>query len=183
MHVWKGHEAPVFDMDLMSSSNLVTCSQDRTLRIWDIRAGGRNVDITQTSSAINAVSCTTSLISSAHADGSVAIWDPRSLSRPVLNWENLHHHEVRSVQFCPHDESWILSASFDGTVRCVQCTQTTRQKHTLTMYFQVRIVSSEQKSTPTMKWSEHDGKVLRARWGGDVNFVSCSADRTVRVWE
>eukprot|EP00938_MAST-03A_sp_MAST-3A-sp1_P002027 g2027.t1 len=57
LHVWKGHEAPVFDMDLMSSSNLVTCSQDRTLRIWDIRAGGRNVDITQTSSPINAVSC------------------------------------------------------------------------------------------------------------------------------
>ena len=102
------------------------------------------------------------MISSAHADGSVILWDPRSLSRPVLSWENLHHHEVRSVQFCPRDESWILSASFDGTVR---------------------IVSSEQKSTPTMKWSQHDGKVLRARWGGDVNFVSCSADRTVRVWE
>ena len=125
----------------------------------------------------------TSLISTAHADGSVSIWDARSLSRSILNFEKLHHHEVRSVQFCPHDESWILSASFDGTVRCVQCTRTTRQKHTLTMYIQVRIVSSEQKSTPTMKWSEHDGKVLRARWGGDVNFVSCSADRTVRVWE
>lgn len=161
LHIWKGHEAPVFDIDMMSRSNLVSCSQDRTLRIWDIRAGGKNVDITQTSTSINAVSASYSMLSTAHADGSVAVWDTRSLSHPVLNFSNVHHHEVRSVQFCPHDESWILTASFDGTVR---------------------VLSSKTQSI-TMKWSDHDGKVLRAQWGGGINFVSCSADRTVRVWE
>ncbi len=111
-----GHENTVNSVRFLSDAKLVSCSSDRTLRIWDVDKAaclevlrGHDARVT-----CLAVSPDGSRIASSSNDKTVRIWSARTARCfAVLHG---HEREVTCVAFGP-DGTRIASTSVDGTAR------------------------------------------------------------------
>eukprot|EP00516_Mucochytrium_quahogii_P005338 CAMPEP_0203745192 /NCGR_PEP_ID=MMETSP0098-20131031/1011_1 /ASSEMBLY_ACC=CAM_ASM_000208 /TAXON_ID=96639 /ORGANISM=" , Strain NY0313808BC1" /LENGTH=1115 /DNA_ID=CAMNT_0050632903 /DNA_START=434 /DNA_END=3781 /DNA_ORIENTATION=+ len=178
VHVWdtdtqmstallKGHSGTVFGLDVMEASakqEIVTSSADGTIKVWDLRSklGAMSLQA-EVHCGVHTVSCSPSnshVIASGHEDGSCRIWDIRK--RQYLFKTHYHTDDVRSIDFSP-DGSWLLSASFDGTVGIID------------MDAFVQNVAAT--------FDAHENKMLQVKWHPKLPcFVTSSADNTVKLW-
>ena len=157
---------------------VVSGGEDRSIRIWDMRAGGKSVfsigadpsrthleDGTPASakSAVQSLSvCPTAMatVASGHEDGSCCVWDMRA--GRLLWLLRAHESQCRSLDY-DSTGRWILTASFDGSIGISDADVWER-----------RVAA---------KFGGHSGKVLRAVWHPDAcMFASSSADCTVKLW-
>jgi WD40 repeat protein len=159
-------------------STVVSGSEDRSVRVWDLRAGGKCVSSigadpslthledgtpAAAKSAVQSLSVCPSAVATVatgHEDGNCCIWDLRA--GRLLWMLRAHESQCRSVDYdC--SGRWILSASFDGTVGIAD-----------TDVWERRVVAN---------FDGHSGKVLRAVWNPKAcMFASSSADSTVKLW-
>eukprot|EP00946_MAST-07B_sp_MAST-7B-sp1_P001202 g1202.t1 len=159
-------------------STFVSGSEDRSVRVWDLRAGGKCVwsvgadpGITHledgtpaaAKSAVQSLSVSplsTATVVTGHEDGTCCVWDLRG--GRLLWMLRAHESQCRSVDY-DRSGRWILSASFDGTVSIADADVWER-----------RVVKN---------FVGHRGKVLRAVWHPSAHmFASSSADSTVKLW-
>ena len=99
---------------------LVTCSYDKTLRLWSLKTGNLLKTFSDHSKAIHCVafSWDGKLIASGSADNTIKIWDVRTggLLRSVGNLIAGHSDTVTALAFSPNHQ-FLASTSLDKTVR------------------------------------------------------------------
>ncbi|KAF2683539.1 WD40 repeat-like protein [Lentithecium fluviatile CBS 122367] len=98
------------------STQLVSASDDRTVKLWDARSGECLSTLEGHSSSVNSVAFShdsTQLVS-ASGDGTVKVWD--ACSGECLSMFEGHRNFVYSAAFS-YDSTQLASASDDGTVK------------------------------------------------------------------
>ena len=95
----------------------ITCSDDKTVRLWDVRTGKQHRKFVGHQDYVFACSVhpTSTLFCSGSFDETIKLWDPRV---PEFVREIKAHAEpITGVQFSPGDGSVIASGSYDGLTR------------------------------------------------------------------
>uniref|UniRef100_A0A1I8ESQ9 CTLH domain-containing protein n=1 Tax=Wuchereria bancrofti TaxID=6293 RepID=A0A1I8ESQ9_WUCBA len=167
---YQGHTAPILGLYTWCNGYFVSCSQDKTIRFWDIR-GPEAVNIIspkcKTSNAPVTSVCVDpsgKLLVSGHEDASVMLYD--IVGGRTVQIYRPHGDEVRTVRFS-NAAYYLLSDYW-----CILC----------------RVVITDMRGdlmTPLMYLpvAEHNDKVIQCRWHPhDFSFLSTSADRTAVLW-
>uniref|UniRef100_A0A0K0F7G0 WD repeat-containing protein 47 n=1 Tax=Strongyloides venezuelensis TaxID=75913 RepID=A0A0K0F7G0_STRVS len=166
---YSGHSAPILGLYSWDNScSFVSCSQDKTIKFWDIRANGPVQVITQNYRNINSpvtsvcVDPNGKLLVSGHEDASVMLYD--ITGNRVVQVYRPHGDEIRSVRFS-NAAYYLLSGSYDKRISI------TDMRGDLTAPLTYLPVA------------EHTDKVIQCRWHPhDFTFLSTSADRSVILW-
>ena len=168
--VLKGHEKPIRSLAISSNSRwLVSGSEDRTVRVYDLKAGYPATEQIVLKSHELAVNCVTispdgRWLVTGGRDSILRIWDMQnrqSMATPI----ELQEHEgwISTLVFSP-DGRWLASGSYDNTIRLWRMTGVVQPEvwHVLTGHAS-RIMSIE-----------------FSRQGHQL--VSLGFDREVRLW-
>lgn len=116
----QGHSDAINDVAWLSHSTCASVSDDKTLRVWDIRDATKVTSSLEYSGGLNALGFTTEdehhLLTGA-ADGHILRWDLRKLSlKDVAYTFSGHSKAVFSIQFSPFHPSVFASAGNDRDV-------------------------------------------------------------------
>ncbi|KAG2179322.1 hypothetical protein INT44_006167 [Umbelopsis vinacea] len=166
MNIFNGHAAPVTAGQFTADGkHIVTVAEDATFIVWDPKSAVANVKLTGADGRFHSepIICVSTdkesnLALTGSADGTAKLLNLHN-GNIIASLEN-HSDSVESVSFC---DVLPLAAtgSVDGKVS-VWDIQTHRVRHTL----------------------KHDDAVIKVQFASNsVNLVTCSADRTVRLWD
>ncbi|XGW22774.1 hypothetical protein V3C99_005192 [Haemonchus contortus] len=165
----RGHNAPILGLFIWNNGPMfVSCSQDKTIRFWDVRTS-QSVNVIQPTNKAHSAPVTSvcvdpsgQLLVSGHEDASVALYD--ITGGRVLQTYRPHGDEVRTVRFS-NAAYYLLSASYD---KRVVITDMRGDLMAPLIYLPV---------------AEHSDKVIQCRWHPfDFSFLSTSADRSAVLW-
>uniref|UniRef100_A0A158QL07 WD repeat-containing protein 47 n=1 Tax=Haemonchus placei TaxID=6290 RepID=A0A158QL07_HAEPC len=165
----RGHNAPILGLFIWNNGPMfVSCSQDKTIRFWDVRSS-QAVNVIQPTNKAHSAPVTSvcvdpsgQLLVSGHEDASVALYD--ITGGRVLQTYRPHGDEVRTVRFS-NAAYYLLSASYD---KRVVITDMRGDLMAPLIYLPV---------------AEHSDKVIQCRWHPfDFSFLSTSADRSAVLW-
>ncbi|KAE9550357.1 hypothetical protein FO519_006440 [Halicephalobus sp. NKZ332] len=163
-----GHSAPILGLYNWGGFSFVSCSQDKSVRFWDLRAGNAVNVIMPNPRTTNApvtsvcVDPSGKLLVSGHEDASVMLYD--ITGGRVIQTFRPHGDEVRTVRFS-NAAYYLLSGSYD---RRIVITDMRGDLTSPLMYLPV---------------AEHNDKIIQCRWHPqEFTFLSTSADRTVVLW-
>jgi WD40 repeat protein len=147
-------------------SKIVTASDDKTVRVWDVR-GQLMATLSGHSSIVNSASFSPdgSKIVTASDDKTVRVWDVRGQLLATLSG---HSASVNSASFSP-DGSKIVTASSDKTARVWDV----RGQLLATLSGHSSIVNSA-------SFSPDGNKIVTASHN---NIFQSSSDKTARVWD
>lgn len=98
-----------------TSDEVITVSEDRTLRRWDLRIGRPIDSIPNVGTSSLAVSADGRWWATGEFGGTIQRWDATT-RQPVGPPLTGHNGEVRSLAFSP-DGAWLVSGAADSTVR------------------------------------------------------------------
>jgi len=121
--VLKGHEKPIRSLTISSDSKwLVSGSEDRTVRVYDLKAGypaAEQIVLKGHELAVNcvAISPDSRWLVTGGGDFVLRIWDMQSrqsMAAPITLQE--HEGWITTLAFSP-DGKWLASGSYDNTIR------------------------------------------------------------------
>lgn len=111
---WQAHDGGINSMLFTTDGKLVTCSSDRTIKVWDLT--GNAITTLKQTKEINSISLSADgkLLASGSADGIIKIWD-------VVNWGELRllttaGKAVFALAFS-NDGQLLVSGGTDQSVR------------------------------------------------------------------
>jgi len=114
----RGHTSGVKDaVYLPDRRRIITCSDDGSLRLWDLESGvqiGNDWRDDWKEGARIALSPNGKSVASGHSDGKVRLWDVET-KKVVARWTG-HTDAVRSVCWSVDGER-VVSGSYDATIR------------------------------------------------------------------
>ena len=117
--VLEGHTSVVNVVRWPTHMQLISGGNDCALRLWDVLKG-TNVSTIRATRAVNTLDYSTEngLCASAHPDGVVRLWDPRT-SHGTIEAKTIRAHKgwVSAVAWHPAQSTVLLSASYDGTLK------------------------------------------------------------------
>jgi WD40 repeat protein len=206
MRTLKGHVSRVTAVGLTpDGKQVVSCSEDKTLRVWDWESGECKKTLTGHRDGIAEVSILSDLpcAVSASRDKTLKVWDVGSDDSPKTLTG--HADVVRAVAAIPGNKRLIASASWDNTLRvwdsrtgkCVSIIPLDWRHwcHSLATTPDGQYVISGSEDTTLKIWNLETRKCEQTLEGhtGRVNAVtvtpdgkhilSASNDRTVRIWD
>jgi len=116
--VLSGHTDSVYSLSFSTDgTSLVSGSNDRTVRLWDLQTGGVVKTFYGHTRSVSTVSispdCT--MIASGSADKTIRLWDTR-IGECCCVIDG-HNATVNSISFSPTNSQLLISASQDNTVR------------------------------------------------------------------
>ncbi|XP_018016495.2 uncharacterized protein LOC108673215 [Hyalella azteca] len=117
----------------MDAHMLATASVENCLYLWDVREPRRPMSSLPATSGASQVKWNkkdSHLLASGH-DTDMRIWDSRKPDRPMLYLAG-HMDKVNSIDWSPHDQAEIVSASLDCSVRFFDITSPRRPHTTIT---------------------------------------------------
>lgn len=165
----EGHTAPILGLYTWGGCMFVSCSQDTTIKFWDLRCPQAvNTVFQGTSGTSNSpvtsvcVDVSGRLLVSGHEDATISMYDIQGTR--ILQSYNAHADQVRTVRFSPGNY-YLLSGSYDKKIVI------TDMRGDLMGNLQYLPVA------------EHDDKIVQCRWHPhDFTFLSTSADKSTVLW-
>jgi len=119
----QGHGAKVTSVRCMqgSSSNLLSASQDRTVKVWDLqRGGGIVVGTMRSRSQINCMDCPKvgkGTFGTCHQDGGVRVWDIK-MGGTAAELSGVHEGPASFFRY-GRDESVVVSMGRAGDIKVI----------------------------------------------------------------
>ena len=119
-HTFVGHKGPVHEAHFhpRTPGVISSCGVDGTLRIWDIKTQRNVLAIPAHQNEV--LSCDFNkyeeLIATGSSDNTIKIFDLRQTARPLSILFG-HRYPIKRVRYSPFSRDWLLSGSFDMTVR------------------------------------------------------------------
>jgi len=168
-----GHSGHILSLYTWGGAMFISGSQDKTVRMWDLRTRGcvnMITPLTTPSSPVNkgspvasvAVDPSGRLMVSGHEDSTCVLYDIRG-NRTIQSFKP-HSSDVRSVRFSP-SAYYLLTGGYDNKLVL------TDLQGDLTM------------SLPSIVVAQHQDKVISGRWHpNEFSFISSSADKTCALW-
>ena len=129
------HGARVNEMTFAPASVLYSASSDGLIRGWDCKATSSSKPSTTLRDAAEEVwslSLGASHQLAAGTESAVVIWDLRKTAKPLCRWE-VHTEAVTQVRYL-NDSARLLSASMDGLVCELDCSQTEEDDAVLNVF-------------------------------------------------
>ncbi|KAL3802630.1 hypothetical protein HJC23_011954 [Cyclotella cryptica] len=162
-----------------NAGRLATCSEDKTVMIWDVKAAlaeGKNGKVVSPTATlkyhtdvvedVDWHNMDANMVGSCGDDRCVCLWDVRNGSneKPVHVVEKAHGGDVNSLEFHPMNEFLVATGGSDGVVklwdmRNLKSPLQTLKGHTADVY--------------SVHWSPFNESIL----------ASCSADRRIALWD
>ncbi|ETO15461.1 G-protein beta WD-40 repeats containing protein [Reticulomyxa filosa] len=185
------------------SQKVISSSDDKTIRIWDIVLGKEIQQLKSNYYLINSAQFSPDgrTIVSCSQDATIQLWNVKSGEKEKIL--KGHSYSVWSVNFSPNGIN-LVSTSGDQTIRLWDV-KSGKQIQTLSCYpdyvtdtqfspdNQMLVCCS--KGSKIILWSVtlrdkinklkgHSGSVLMAQFSPDGRFIaSCSNDKTIRIWD
>eukprot|EP00747_Dinoflagellata_sp_TGD_P207844 gnl/TRDRNA2_/TRDRNA2_81373_c0_seq1.p1 gnl/TRDRNA2_/TRDRNA2_81373_c0~~gnl/TRDRNA2_/TRDRNA2_81373_c0_seq1.p1 ORF type:complete len:572 (-),score=107.10 gnl/TRDRNA2_/TRDRNA2_81373_c0_seq1:106-1821(-) len=176
LHTLRGHVHPLSACGFVrNGTHAFTASADRTVKIWDLEKGQVSKS-TPSSGAVTAAGAhpSSSIIATGHADGSIAVWDPRegdSWSMPSLKY----CCNVVGVRISP-DGRLLLSQDEDGKLCIIEL-------GTMRMLQELAAGTSGTMTGPSPPAFSSDGAHVFARGPDRVRCWSAGTGESVCVHE
>jgi len=172
LHTLRGHLGPVTACGwLKGGCTAFTASADRTVKLWDIEKGQTLRSLSSKSPVTAAgVHLGSGVIALGHADGSLAVWDPRTsdaIAAPAAIQQQ--GQAVVGVKLSP-DGRRLLTQSEDGLVCCTPLE---------TMQPQLRLTAPGPVTGPSPPAFSPDGSLLFARGSSSIHCWSAESGKSV----
>jgi serine/threonine-protein kinase len=157
----RGHTRPVFGVAFIpGTSRAVSCSLDRSLRVWDLKTGKQECSWPGEIEPVLAVSPDGKMLLTPGERGTIAVYSLEEEVPLHVGALNAGKHNVLTLAFCP-DGKRAVSGGADGTVRLWDV-EARKELHSFT---------------------GHTDVVYRVAVSPDGwRALSCSKDKTVRLW-
>jgi len=153
----KGHEGHVTGISLCADK-LVSCSEDKTIKVWDVDKQKVKKTLSGHKTRITAVASDNKSIISGSRDGEIHIWDVRT-------------GEITDTE--PADHSSITCLSMGTVPRHAMIGRADGEIRLMDMRTPITIVRT---------FFGHTGAITGLDFNGDI-LVSSSSDSTARVWD
>ncbi|KAJ3343045.1 hypothetical protein HDU93_000215 [Gonapodya sp. JEL0774] len=193
----EGHAESVLNLRYESGEGIVvSCSKDRTVRVWGVKRGECRKVLRGHRAAVNAVQIANGVIVSASGDRSIKLWSLATgeCIRTLFG----HTRGIACVQF---DGELIVSGSSDETIRVWDARTgaslmvfTGHTELVRTLQFDSQKVVSGSYDETLKVWDIKTGEMLMDLKNGhtsrvfklqfsDTKIVSCSQDMKILVWD
>jgi histone-binding protein RBBP4 len=179
--IFKGHTSVVEDVCFShhSQGTFASVSDDKTLKIWDIRQQEATTSIdahTQEIFCVDYSPFDQNLLVTGSVDKSIAVWDARNLSAKLFNLKG-HTDDVTSVKFSKMQNNMIASASQDRRIIMWDLSRIGQEQS-----------PEEQKDGPPEMLFCHGGhtsKISDMSWNTNENLMMASVgeDNIIQIWQ
>ncbi|OAF65792.1 hypothetical protein A3Q56_06489 [Intoshia linei] len=166
---FKGHTDTIFSIESNKSCTIVSASQDKTIKFWDIRSCNcfNAISSNLTGGPVISVSMDNQdrFCVSGYSNGTILIWDLR-MNKEMYKIK-LHQDSIRSIKYAYHDD-YILTASYDGTATALDMKDVTSESPPLDLVV-----------------AKLNSKMISSRWNprNDNQFLTTTTSATCSVWE
>ena len=151
-----GHSDCILTMILLENGNLCSGSADKTIRIWDWKNANCLSYLKAHNNWVKSIcQFNSQILLSGSDDRKIRIWN---LNLNLLEELEGHKHSVRA--FCKIDDNYFASGGFDNTIKIWDFNK------------KVCVDSLEGHISNIICIIKYDGKL-----------ISCSNDRTIKIWE
>ncbi|PJF18351.1 hypothetical protein PSACC_01842 [Paramicrosporidium saccamoebae] len=161
--------APVtsFDWNKLDPTLLVTASYDTTCTVWCLETGSIRTQLIAHDKEVFDVSfspVSTDTFVSVGADGSLRLFDTRTLDHSTIIYESADARPLLRVQWNPNDPNYLATFAADSSKAVV--------------------MDIRMPSVPAAELMDHSGPVVALRWSPSSSSHIMTADEnTLRLWD
>ena len=165
--ILEGHTDCIMDMIMLHNGYLCTCSADETIKIWDWKEAKCLYSFKPHKKYVKCIcELNNKLLITGSEDNAIGIWKEKEKEEEKLKgYENVklllqaHSYPVRSL--CQLDDKHFVSGSFDNQIKIWN----------LDKFEYVQILEG------------HKSNVISViKYNNDI-LISCSNDKTIKIWE